>query len=137
MLLNIAYVIAGLLLVFFIYELFFTKKPIFKSLVVFITGILSLAAFTYILSTKINENFDESRYNGQPRSVSCMFNNPVVGAKTFTSDVAKYAAMCKEDYEKKYGDSLVIHPSFEYSFIESGAYLDVTFDVIELNNNKK
>lgn len=136
MLLNVAYVVAGVLLLFFIYDMFLKKKPNFRSLMIFVAGILSVAACTYILSTKIEDHLNDSLHRGQPRSVSCMFNNPVVNPKSFTDDVAKYAALCKDDYEKKYGDSIRILPSYEYSFMDSGAYLDVTFDVIELIKDK-
>ncbi len=136
MLLNIAYAVVGLLLICFIYDCFFKNKPNIHSFIMFGAGLISVAACTYILSTKIDEHLEDALHRGQPRSVSCMFNNPEVGAKTFTDDVAKYASMCKLDYEKKYGDSMRILPSFEYSFVDSGAYLDVTFDVIELNESK-
>ncbi len=137
MLLNISYVVAGVPLLFFIYNMFIKNKPSFRSLCIFIAGIMSVAACTYILSTKLDEHLTDVLHQGQPRSVSCMFNNPVVNPKAFKDDVAKYAAMCKDDYEKKYGDSIRILPSYEYSFIDSGAYLDVTFDVIELIKDKK
>ena len=137
MLLNIAYVVAGVLLIFFIYNMFIKNKPTFRSSCMFIAGIMSVAACTYILSTKIDERLNDSLHQGQPRSVSCMFNNPEVNPKTFSDDVGRYAALCKVDYEKKYGDSIKILPSYEYSFIDSGAYLDVTFDVIELIQDNK
>ena len=137
MFLIIAYVVAGVLLLFFVYDMFLKKKPTFRTFMIFVAGILSVAACTFILSTKLDEHLTGTLHQGQPRSVSCMFNNPVVNPKTFSDDIAKYAAMCKDDYEKKYGDSIRILPSYEYSFIDSGAYLDVTFDVIELIKDKE
>lgn len=136
MFLNIAYAVAGILLLFFLYDMFIKNKPTFRSLMIFVAGLMSVAACTYILSTKLDQNLTEALHQGQPRSVSCMFNKPEVNAKSFTDDVGKYAAMCKDDYEKKYGDSIKILPSYEYSFMDSGAYLDITFDVIELKKDK-
>ncbi len=63
------------------------------------------------------------------KSVSCLYKSPVIKADSFSSDVANYALKCRNEYESKFGKNIFFTPKFEYSFVDSGEYIDITFDV--------
>jgi ABC-type transport system involved in multi-copper enzyme maturation permease subunit len=72
--------------------------------------------------------------HGNIKTVSCLYKDPVIREASFAGDVANYALKCRNEYESKFGKNVHFTPKFEYSFVDSGSYIDVTFDV-QFGNN--
>ncbi len=98
----------------------------------FFSGAIGLCVFgsmlIFLLSFwKLNSLDVNSQEN--IKTVSCLYKDPVIREASFSGDVANYALKCRNEYEAKFGKNINFTPKFEYSFVDSGAYIDITFDV--------